>query len=260
MATGGDDLRGDSSATASLARLDESSIRSVTLKAQADPSWNGGTGHIVVAGYNGGNTELASLAVSLASHSGFIETDDNWNINGLTLKLMTSTGGTICEQDLAGNPLTRLTGSVPTATFFTPNCSPAPPATIFDHVTFNIVTGGDDLRGDSEGTTQISFIGSPPQTFTLKAQSDPSWGNNSTHTRTFALASPQPLSSIFSVTITKIEHNGFIETDDNWNIQTVNVTLSGPGGQACLFSGAGDPFVRLTGSGNFVVLAPGSGC
>jgi hypothetical protein len=260
ISTGGDDLRGDSTATASLARLDASSIQTVALKAQSEPSWNGGTGHIVVAGYDGGNTELANLGVTLASHSNLIETDDNWNINGLTVKLLSSTGDAICEQDLAGNPLTRLTGSDPTATFSTPNCSPAPAAATFDHVTFNIVTGGDDLRGDSEGTAQIAFVGSPAQTFTLKAQSDPSWDNGSTHIRTFALSSPQPLSAIFNITITKIEHNGFTETDDNWNIQTVNITLSGPGGQSCLFSAAGDPFVRLTGTGNFVVLTPASGC
>jgi hypothetical protein len=262
ITTGDDDLRGDSSATASLERADFSSIETVTVKAQGAASFDNNTGHIVVAGYSGGATELADLALTLTSHNGFIETDDNWNVNGLVVRLLTATGGAICEQDLSGNPLTRLTGSVPTATFATPSCSPAPPMATFDTIFFNVVTGGDDLRGDSSATATVNIAGQAPQVLTLKSQSDASWDNNSTHTRMFTLASAQQLSAFVNVTVTLTSHNGFIETDDNWNIQTINVTLSssGGGGTACLFSGAGNPFVRLTGSGPSVTLNAGSGC
>jgi hypothetical protein len=261
IATGGDDLRGDSTATASLERTDMSSIEGVTLKTQSDSSFGNNTGHIVVAGYSGGATELANLALTLTSHNGFIETDDNWNVDGVALRLLQPTGALICEQDLSGSPLTRLTGSAPTATFATPHCGPPPPPT-FDQITFGVVTGGDDLRGDSDATATITVMGLPPQTVTLKAQGDPSWDNNSTHTRMFTLSSAQPLSAFVNVTITLTSHNGFIETDDNWNIQTINVTLtsSGGGGSACLLSGAGNPFVRLTGSSPSITVTAGSGC
>jgi hypothetical protein len=260
IATGGDDLRGSSTATASLERTDLTSIRSVTLKGTRDPGFGGGSTHIVVAGYGGGATELANLGVTLTSHNGFIETDDNWNIDRLSLRLLAPSGALICQQDLAGDPLARLTGSVPTATFGTPSCSPPPPMATFDHMTFNIATGGDDLRGDSDVTARIAISGQPPQTVAIKAQSDPGFAGGSTKLLTFALASAQPLSAFGNVTLTLTSHNGFIETDDNWNIQTINVTLSGSSGSACLFSGVGNPFSRLTGSGPSVTLTAGSGC
>jgi hypothetical protein len=261
ITTGGDDLRGDSSASASLERADFSSIEGVTLKKQSDSGWSNDSGHIVVAGYSGGRTEMANLAMTLGEHDGFIETDDNWNINAVVARLLDPTGAPICEQDLSGDPLTRLTGSVPTATFATPSCAPATTTTMFDHITFNIVTGGDDLRSDSEAQATIAVAGQAPQTVELKSQSDASWDNNSTHIVTFALSSPQPLSAFVNVTISLIEHDGFIETDDNWNIQTVNVTLSSSmGGETCLFSGAGNPYVRLTGSAGSVTLTATTGC
>lgn len=55
---------------------------------------------------------------------------------------------------------------------------------------------------------------------------------------------PSPLTS----------HNGFLETDDNWNIQSVLVTLNGSGGSSTLLSKSGDPLARLTGSSPSVTL------
>ena len=56
----------------------------------------------------------------------------------------------------------------------------APPKATFNQITFNIETGGDDLRGDSSATASVVLPGGT-QTFTLKAQSDPGWPNNSDH-------------------------------------------------------------------------------
>jgi hypothetical protein len=49
--------------------------------------------------------------------------------------------------------------------------------------------------------------------------------------------------------ITLTSHNSGTETDDNWNIETLRVTLSNNSANpAVLASGWGDPFARLTGS------------
>lgn len=128
-----------------------------------------------------------------------------------------------------------------------PTPVPRPNAT-YNQITFTLGTGGDDLRGDSSATAKVVLPGGP-QTFTLKAQSDPGWSNNSVNIRTFTIAGPaQPISAFGAITITLTSHNGIFQTDDNWNINTLSVAVSGAGGSDGLFTANGDPLVRLTGS------------
>src|SRR5208282_5088412 len=130
----------------------------------------------------------------------------------------------------------------------------AAPLAKFNQITFNIGTGGDDLRGDSSATASVVLPGGA-QTFTLKAQSDPGWGNNSDHVKTFNIAGPaQPLSAFGKVTITLTSHNSFPETDDNWNIQSVDITVNGSSGSATLLNKSNNPLARLTGSAPSVTL------
>jgi len=134
-----------------------------------------------------------------------------------------------------------------------PAALPAPTQT-FDKITFNIETGGDDLRGDSSATAGVALPGGT-QTFTLKAQSAPGWGNNTDHVESFTLSGPpQPFSAFSDITITLTSHNKFLQTDDNWNIQSVLVTVSGSGGSFTLMSKSGEPLARLTGSSPSVTL------
>jgi hypothetical protein len=130
----------------------------------------------------------------------------------------------------------------------------------FNQISFNIATGGDDLRGDSSATASICFPGGT-RTFTLKSQSDAGWANNSDHVKTFAVSGPDlPLSFFGSITITLTSHNSFPETDDNWDIQSVGVTVKGSGGSSCVLDQKGTPLSRLTGSSPSVTLFRGKGC
>lgn len=136
----------------------------------------------------------------------------------------------------------------------------APPQATFNQITFTIETGGDDLRGDSSATASVVLPGGN-QTFTLKAQSDPGWPNNSDHVKTFTIAGgARPLSDFGDITITLTSHNSWTETDDNWNIQNVSITLTGSSGSACLYNHGSDPLARLTGSAPSVTLKLGTGC
>jgi hypothetical protein len=129
----------------------------------------------------------------------------------------------------------------------------------FNQITFTIGTGGDDLRGDSSATATVALPGGA-QTFTLKGQHDPSWGNNSTNVKTFPIVGPAQLLAAFgAITIALTSHNSVFQTDDNWNIQTANITVSGPGGSAVLFDQGGNPLARLTGSAPSVALQPVAG-
>jgi hypothetical protein len=137
--------------------------------------------------------------------------------------------------------------------------NPSPSPWLFNQITFNIGTGDDDLRGDSSATASIVFP-SGTQTFILKAQSDPGWANNSETVKTFTIAGQaQPLSAFGAITITLTSHNSFGETDDNWNIQSINIIVNGSSGSQSLFNKTGNPLSRLTGNQPSVTLQPGIG-
>jgi hypothetical protein len=129
-------------------------------------------------------------------------------------------------------------------------------AETFDEIIFDIVTGGDDLRGDSTAVATVA-LPSGAQTFTLKAQNESGWGNNSDHVKSFHISgNAHPLSDFSNIVITLTSHNGFLETDDNWNIQSLAVTLNGSGSPVTYLSKSGNPLARLTGSSPSVTLHP----
>jgi hypothetical protein len=281
VTTGDDDLRGDSSATAQLITAGGGTSQVVTLKAQGAPGWNPSTTNAVLTALRpptlGTNTTpLGSFGITLTSHDGFLETPDNWNIENVAVNLNDPFGNTICSTSRGGDPLVRLTASLPSANFALP-CPPPPIVTgptLFDTITFVIGTGGDDLRGDSSATATLFSPGSTTvfgitipfgpsfQTVTLKAQNAAGFPNNSSRTLSFPLNNPMPLSAIAALSITLTSHDGFGETDDNWNIQSASISLSNSttGQSACFANALGNPFVRLTNSAPTTVITAGSGC
>jgi hypothetical protein len=122
IVTGGDDLRGDSSATAALQVENGATFEQVTLKAQSDPSWDNNSTNQRSFRFDGNQIVIGSLVITLTSHNSFPETDDNWNINGIDLKVTDGVGTVLCEQGYSGNPVVRLTGSAGSAPFDMLNC------------------------------------------------------------------------------------------------------------------------------------------
>jgi hypothetical protein len=263
IVTGSDDLRGDSSANAVIQAPNGSTIQVITLKAQNQSGWNNNSTHDLVFALNPPQpiSQLQNILITLTSHDSFGESDDNWNVQSVNITVFNPGQPAQCLINSGGDPLARLTNNAPTLTLTTPSCTPAPPPTAkFNQIEFNITTGGDDLRGDSSATATLQFNGSSPS-FTLKAQSDPSWDNNTDHDKVFALNSLQPLSAFGNITITLTSHNGFGESDDNWNVQNVVVTLSDSGNNPkCYVNVTGNPFKRLTGSVPSLTLTPLQGC
>lgn len=261
IVTGGDDLRGDSSATAASRATGGAALQTDMLKRQTDGSWGNGSVRARVFAFGRPSTSLASVGLTLTSHSGPFETADNWDLSSLVVTLRDAVGNPLCTTTATGNPLVRLTGSAPTAAFATRSCLPtSTPPPSFDSMTFTIGTGGDDLRGDSSAAVAVTVNGAT-RMFSLKSQSEPSWDNNSTHVKTFTLASPVPLSAFGPIAITLTSHSGAFESPDNWNIQTLQITVSASGGgSTCLVNVSGNPFKRLTGSAGTVTVSPGTGC
>ena len=249
ISTGGDDLRGDSSATATLQAANGATLQVITLKTQNQPGWNNNTSHTVTAALNPPRPAAAigHIVITLTSHNGFGESDDNWNVQSVVINLSNNGAGQIQLLSDAGNPLKRLTGSDPSLTVTPP---PAAPAGTFNQIQFIIGTGDDDLRGDSSATATLQGPnGATLQVVTLKAQNEPGWNNNTSHTVTAQLSPPQAPSAIAHVVITLTSHNGFGETDDNWNVQSVDIALLLNGaGRKDLMNFSGTPLKRLTGS------------
>jgi hypothetical protein len=125
--TDGDDLRGNSSATAALQSPSSATFSNITLKAQSDSGWGNNESHIA-AGLLGAPSagQLARVAVTLTSHNGFLENNDTWKIQSVKIEALDSSGNNLCSQLLTGNPLAQLDSNQPTASFDTPNCLPAP--------------------------------------------------------------------------------------------------------------------------------------
>ncbi|MGD1066576.1 MAG: neprosin family prolyl endopeptidase [Vulcanimicrobiaceae bacterium] len=114
--TGGDDLRGDSSATATIHF--PSGAQTYTLKAQNAAGWGNNSTNTRTFTITGPAQPLAAfgaITITLTSHDGTFETPDNWNIQSLTVTALGSSGAAQVYTG-SGNPLARLTGSAPSLT------------------------------------------------------------------------------------------------------------------------------------------------
>ncbi len=139
-------------------------------------------------------------------------------------------------------------------------------------------TGNDDARSDTELWATIN--GEP--TFCLKPSNNAnpdsvcanggsahdqngnqSWNNWSSSTQTFDLTKSLPLSSFKTLTIQLLEHNSGFETDDNWDIQGITVTLTDSMGASTTVLNMSNPqngnncIARLKGSPNSTTVAFG---
>jgi hypothetical protein len=127
VATGGDDLRDDSSVTVSAQSNTGASLQTFTLKPQNQPGFHNNTLYQQMFGFNGTSTpQVGSISITLTSHDSFLETDDNWNIQGIFGQIFDAAGNPVCQFEGSGTPLVRLTGSAPTAFLASPTCAPPP--------------------------------------------------------------------------------------------------------------------------------------
>jgi len=207
------------------------------------------------------------LVFNLVTHNNFPETNDNWSIGGLDVRLVNPTGPSSCVTHGEGTPLSRLMGSSSTGAFMAGNgCGPeSGGASPVNQVSFIFGTGGDDLRNDSE--LDIAFFesgqSSPWETAELKADGDPGFDKFTQHTLTYTLTTgAHPLSDFDHIDLTLVSHDdGFLETDDAWQLFGINVMANPSGGPpSCLVDLEGLSLQTL-GDGNATfTLTPRSGC
>jgi len=254
--TGDDDLRGNSTADAHLFAANDVKIQDIQLKNGKQGDWNNNTTHTVIETLEHPVTATAigKVNISMESHNGFAQTDDNWNVQAVTITLLGPGGAEKELMYFVGDPLARLTHSNPSLTI--PEEPIGPPGT-FNTIAFDVKTGGDDLRGDSSARITLeSPNGNNLQELTLKAKDGEHWENSSEHTVQLVLKPQRTPCSIAHVWITLASHNSIGETDDNWNVQRINIAVSNNGvNPQVLGGGSGDPLQRLTGSLPTLVVA-----
>jgi hypothetical protein len=99
----------------------------LTLHAQNQASFDNNTIYQQMFGFNGLTVpQVTAVSITLTSHNGPVETNDNWNIQGIVGQILDATGNVVCQFAGNGTPLMRLTGDVPTGVLATPNCAPPP--------------------------------------------------------------------------------------------------------------------------------------
>ena len=133
----------------------------------------------------------------------------------------------------------------------------------YSYIEFTIVTGSDDLRGDSEAyasfptipfSKDMACVGCPPDSnysCWLKMSTGDSWDNGSRK-------GPVPCALPKAMTLTQLQQTRIDihllsrsrswETPDNWNIEQITIGAYNPGSNvepACFFNASGDPLVRL---------------
>ena len=225
IGTGGDDLRGDSSATAALLAPNGTTLQTITLKSQNASGWNNNSTNTVTAPLLPALTQaqIARIVITLTSHNGFAESNDQWNVQSVAVSLSNNGIGSIPLVNGSGNPFHQVNASAPS---FTMTPLPVAPPGSFNQIQFVISTGSDDLRGDSSAIATLKAAnGSTLQVITLKGQNASSWNNNTTNTVTAPLSPALAPTQIAHVIITLTSHNNITESNDQWIVQSVNISL-----------------------------------
>ena len=257
IGTGSDDLRGDSSATATLQAANGSTLQVIALKSQNASSWNNNTTNTVTAPLSPAlaPAQIAHVIITLTSHNSITESNDQWIIQSVNISLSNNGSGAQTFMSFSGAPLAQLNASQPSLTL--PLASVGPPGT-FNEIQFVIGTGDDDLRGDSSAIATLQAAnGSTLQTITLKQQNAASWNQNTSKAVTAPLNPNLVPTQIAHIVITLTSHNSTFETDDNWNVQNVSISLSNNGALPHpLMNFSGAPLARLSGVQPNLILPP----
>ena len=132
---------------------------------------------------------------------------------------------------------------------------------LYANMEFDIGTGPDGVRQDSQVQAQIvsSALAGKSEYFDLKTSGTPAW--NASNTVVVSLVQPLAASTITGINIILVQHPGFGETADNWNLNSIRVSLyDQPQVNAkCILSRSGNPLATLTVSAPEFDESP-SGC
>jgi hypothetical protein len=119
-----------------------------------------------------------------------------------------------------------------------------------------IVTGNDDLRGDSEADGLLQTLNGSSTGVFRKAPGEPGWGGNSTHVRVGS--SNLPLQSAAASEIISLHsHPTWPEGNDRWLVQSIDMKVRNPNGTlVCEQMGSGSPLASITDGSPYIFPTP----
>ncbi len=143
---------------------------------------------------------------------------------------------------VSGSPVIRFTGDVKTHTWSLQ--LPDFRSGMLDQMTFDIRTGGDDLRGGNDNAFAVLFLrGGGRKEFPLNGGAN--WGGNSTNSVTIPLSPSLDVSTIEGIGIRTTFGGGM--GGDNWNMDRLTVSFRVASHTTTVFNMSAAPLVRFTG-------------
>jgi hypothetical protein len=105
-------------------------------------------------------------------------------------------------------------------------------------------TGSDDLRGNSDLTAVLQANDGSSQGTIGKVNGQPGWDSSAPHVRVSSMTITAPLQQEL---LTLISHNDLFQTNDHWNIQSIDLKLRNPNGTIiCEQVESGTPLASIT--------------
>ncbi len=252
-------VRQDSDVRADIYAADNATLlASVPVKGQGDSGYQAGDvrqfpnitfPHPISPG------QVGNIVVTLTSHNGLFEANDNWVMGSLQARLVNPGGSEVCITTWTGSPWVRLTGDSPSATFapgvgcaLGANPNPALP-----EIQFIITTGNNTLDSVNGFEASVNFSDGTSQILPLHPEDAPEWGQNGCVNVQFPL---NDASFIDSVTI----YDPYMVK--KWDINGLNILTTVPGSNpvnptlACFTDLNGAPLVEFDSGDGLCVIPP----
>lgn len=240
--TGEDDLRGGSevSMVVNLADGTQQRYQDINLNARWLPHYQETARIVLSKPVKPQDIRSIVLTGNFGGGSG----GDNWDMQSLDLRQWAGT----TSSSLKTVGFNRFTGDQKQLTIA---MTPAPPATAgqVTELIFEIRTGSDDLRGGRDNLDIETLFTDGKNQLDGNVNAGASWTNNSSHTVKVTLNRPVPVNQIRGVNLITTFSGGM--SGDNWNMDSVRVTASGPGVNKVL---ATHGFNRFTGSNKQLII------
>lgn len=228
--TGGDDLRGGGDSANLLVK-----IRGMThtIQLSRGANWGNGSTNSIVAALPS-NTRVSDIQDIVLEHTNRWRANaDNWNVDELGIECG-SAGQNLLT--LTRDPLMRFTGDNQT---WRANL-PASGSGEVQRLSFTIRTGGDDLRGGNDNA--YATIHAAGRDIECPLNRGQTWGNNQVHTVTCDLPAGTQRSSLEEIRIRTTFGGGLF--GDNWNMDSITVSVEEPGTRVVQLTGS--PLIRFT--------------
>lgn len=162
---------------------------------------------------------IRSLVLTVTFSGGV--SGDNWDMEKLNVYAVTTSDENPAQIKTAG--FKRFTGSDKVLTVPISEAPPSSPGQV-THLTFDIRTGGDDLRGGNDNLNVTLVFADGSEQVVSNVNNSARWANDTTHSINVTLNKPVQVSEIRSVILSTTSGGGI--GGDNWNMESVNVNAT----------------------------------